>query len=135
MVSRSGKCLYAPASLAAAIIALIALGNCPVFGQGSTAAITGTVKDISGAAVEGAAITVRHIETGLTRTDQADASGSYSFPSLPVGQYEITAEKMGFRREVRRGVDLVVAQEAQVNLTLQSEASTSRSPLPTPRHL
>src|SRR4029077_18256354 len=70
-------------------------------------------------AVEGAAITVRHIETGLTRTDQADASGSYSFPSLPVGQYEITAEKMGFRREVRRGVDLVVAQEAQVNLTLQ----------------
>src|SRR5207244_1685045 len=39
--------------------------------------------------------------------------------SLPVGEYEITAEKMGFRRELRRGINLVVAQEAVVNLTLQ----------------
>jgi hypothetical protein len=103
----------------ARLIALVALGNGLVFAQGSTATIIGTVKDASGAVLQGAMVTVKHLETGLTRTDDADASGSYSIPSLPVGAYEVTAEKMGFRREVRRGIDLAVAQEAQVNLTLQ----------------
>src|SRR5712691_345649 len=101
------------------IIGLVALGNGLVFGQGFTAAITGTVKDMSGAAVERAAVSVKHIETGLTRAAQADNSGGYSIPSLPVGEYEVTAEKTGFRREVRRGIDLVVAQQAVVNVTLQ----------------
>src|SRR5712692_7976521 len=101
------------------IIGLIVLGSCPVFAQGSSATITGTVKDVSGAVLQGTTVTVKHLDTGLTRTDQADTSGSFSIPSLPVGAYEITAEKMGFRREVRRGIDLVVAQQAVVNLTLQ----------------
>jgi len=119
MAVKTRRGLSAPARLAVALFGLIALGNCPVFAQGSTAAITGTVKDTSGAVLAGAALTVRHIDTGLTRTAQADTNGSFSVPSLPVGEYEVTAEKMGFRREVRRGISLVVAQEAVVNLTLQ----------------
>src|SRR5229473_2776435 len=103
----------------AGFLALIALGSSLVFAQGSTGAITGTVKDVSGAVLQGAAISVKHLETGLTRTAEADANGNFSIPSLPVGAYEITAEKMGFRREVRRGIDLVVGQEAVVNLSLQ----------------
>ena len=83
MPTRTGKSLYAPAMLAAAIIGLIVLGNCPAFGQGSTGSITGTVKDMSGAALQGAAVTVKHLETGLTRSAEADASGNYSIPSLP----------------------------------------------------
>src|SRR5436309_12750347 len=39
-------------------------------------------------------------------------------PQLPVGSYEVTAEKPGFKQQVRRGITLVVAQEAVVNLTL-----------------
>src|SRR5712691_113975 len=119
MVRITRKALSALPILAAAMIGLIVLGTCPIFAQGSTAAITGTVKDVTGAVLPGAMVTVKHLETGLTRTDQADTSGSFNIPSLPVGAYEITAEKMGFRREVRRGVDLLVAQEAVVNLTLQ----------------
>src|SRR5712691_11646698 len=103
----------------AGFLALIALGTGLIFAQGSTGAITGTVKDVSGAVLQGAAITVKHLETGLTRAAEADTSGNFSILSLPVGAYEITAEKMGFRREVRRGIDLVVAQEAVVNLILQ----------------
>jgi hypothetical protein len=119
MVGNTRRSLYALSILAAGVVGLIVLGNCPVFGQGSTGSITGTVKDASGAVVEGAAVTVRHIETGLTRAAQADSSGNYNIPSLPVGAYEVTAEKMGFQREVRRGIDLVVAQEAEVNLVLR----------------
>src|SRR5881392_702065 len=67
MASTRGKSLYALPSLVAGMIGLIVLGNCPVFGQGSTGAILGTVKDVSGAVLPGAAITVKHVDTGLTR--------------------------------------------------------------------
>src|SRR5713226_10303487 len=105
-------------SRTAGFLALIALGTGLVFAQGSTASIIGTVRDVSGAVLPGTVVTVKHLETGLTRTDQADSSGNFNIPSLPVGPYEVTAEKMGFRREVRRGINLVVAQEAVVNLSL-----------------
>jgi hypothetical protein len=87
--------------------------------QGFNATITGSVKDASGAVLEGATITVTHIESGQKRTAVADASGGYTIPSLPIGAYEVTAEKPGFKQEVRRGINLAVAQEAVVDLTLQ----------------
>src|SRR2546428_4394664 len=104
------------ASRTAGLLTLTALGTGLIFAQGSNATIIGTVKDVSGAVLQGAVITVKHLDTGLTRTDEADSTGSYSIPSLPVGAYEVSVEKMGFRREVRRGIELVVAQEAVVNL-------------------
>lgn len=103
----------------ATLLVSIALASCLIFAQGFTATITGIVKDASGAVLQGAAVSVRHVETGLTRAAVSDANGSYSIPSLPVGAYEVTAEKPGFKVEVLRGVELVVAQEAVVNLTLQ----------------
>src|SRR6266853_4273662 len=106
-------------ALVTAIIGFIALGTGLLFAQGSTAAITGTVRDASGAAVPTSVITVKHLDTGLTRTAQSDVRGAYSVQSLPVGEYEVTAERMGFRREVRRGIALAVAQEAVVDVTLQ----------------
>src|SRR5260370_31593328 len=122
MVNGTGRSRFAlPKSVASvlALVGLIALGNCPVHAQGFSAAITGTVKDTSGAAVPGAMVTVRHLETGLTRVVEVDASGDYSVPSLPVGEYGLTAENIGFQREVRRGITLVVAQERGLTLTLQ----------------
>ena len=122
MVTSTGRSPFRPPVLVAIIVglvALIALGNCPVLAQGFAGAITGTVKDVSGAAVLGATVTAKQLETGLTRAVVVDASGNYSVASLPVGEYELIAEKMGFQREVRRGIKLVVAQEAVVNLTLQ----------------
>ncbi|PYU21221.1 MAG: hypothetical protein DMG30_18370 [Acidobacteria bacterium] len=122
MANKTGGNPHTLARFAASIVGLIGLillGNCPVLAQGFAAAITGTVKDTSGAAVPGAMVTVKHLETGLTRAVEVDAAGSYSIASLPVGEYELTAEKMGFQREVRRGINLVVAQEAVLNVTLQ----------------
>src|SRR6266852_7408805 len=118
METSKGRSLSAlPVLAVAGIIGLVTLGTCPVFAQ--SAALAGTVKDTSGAVLPGAAITVKNLETGLTRTAQADSSGSFSVQSLPVGQYEVTGEKMGFRKEVRNGINLVVAQQAVVDLTLQ----------------
>src|SRR5712691_5180087 len=111
--------VVASVAIIVGLVGLIALDNCPVLAQGFAGTITGTVKDVSGAAVPGATVTVKHLETGLTRAVEVDATGNYSVASLPVGEYELTAEKMGFQREVRRGINLVVGQEAVVDLTLQ----------------
>ena len=84
-----------------------------------TASITGTVRDASGAVVSGTTVRVKNLESGLTRTTETDASGGYSLPSLPVGQYEVTGEKTGFKQQVRRGITLGVARQAVQNLGLE----------------
>src|SRR5947208_11429929 len=104
---------------AAAIIALIALGTCLAFGQGATGAISGVVRDTTGAVIPGVTITVKHIESGLTRTVITNETGGYSVQLLPVGVYEIITELAGFKQQVRRGINLVVGQQAVVNLTLE----------------
>src|SRR5262249_32691618 len=119
MVRAKAPRLHALPMLAAGILTGISFGNSLAFAQGFSASITGVVKDASGAVLPGTAITAKHIETGLTRAALTDAGGGYSLPSLPVGGYELTAEKAGFKLEVRRGVDLVVAQQAVLDLTLQ----------------
>ena len=89
-----------------------------------TGSISGIVQDTSGAAVLNATLTVRSLETGATRTITTDETGSYRALSLPVGRYEIRAEKEGFKTAVRTGIDLAVGQAAAVNLNL--EVGTAR---------
>ena len=84
-----------------------------------TASIVGTVQDTSGAVIPGAALTVKNLETGAARTVTADDRGYYRALSLPVGRYEVAAEKAGFRTEVRTGINLTVGQEAVVNVSLE----------------
>ncbi len=84
-----------------------------------TATITGSVKDSTAAVVPGAAVTAKNLETGLTRIGETDTRGNYRFSALPVGQYEVSAEKAGFKLAVRRGITLVVAQQAIVDLALE----------------
>jgi hypothetical protein len=76
------------------------------------------VHDITGGVVPGAIVTAKHIETGLTRTVETSINGDYKMPSLPVGEFEVNAEKPGFRQQFRRGIHVAVAQEAAVDFTL-----------------
>ena len=84
-----------------------------------TASVSGRVEDASGAAVGGATVAIRSVETGATRTTTTDETGNYRILSLPIGQQEIRAEKPGFNSAVRTGVNLSVAQEAVVNIRLE----------------
>src|SRR6266566_3168295 len=100
------------------IFGVIVLAGGLVFGQNFSAAILGVVRDATGAVLPGVSVTAKHTETGLTRTVITNETGDYRMPALPVGAYEVTAELSGFKQQVRRGINLVVAQEAVVNLTL-----------------
>ena len=104
--------------LAGAITLILCLSGGALRAQ-VTATITGSIKDASGATIPGTAVTVKNLESGLTRTAETDASGNYNVSSLPVGQYEVDAEKAGFKQQVRKGITLTVAQQAVVNMALE----------------
>jgi hypothetical protein len=96
---------------------LFLLFTLPAFAQ--TAAISGKVEDPSGGPVQGAVVTVKSEETGATRVVTTDDNGNYRALSLAVGLQEVKAEKNGFKSEVRMGINLIVGQDAVVNLKLE----------------
>src|SRR5438128_11961896 len=108
MVMRPGVSVYVLGRFVAAIVALIAFGTCLSVAQTSTATILGTVKDSTGALIPGASITVKHTESGLTRSVVSGERGGYNVPLLPVGAYEITTTMPGCKQEGRTGINRVV---------------------------
>lgn len=87
--------------------------------QTPTGTITGTVRDETGAVIPGATVTVMNVRTSSTRTASTDAAGSYQIPLLPPGEYQVSVEMMGFKKEVRTGIVLQVQQIAVVDFTLR----------------
>ena len=81
--------------------------------------ILGSVTDSSGAAITGAAVTIKNLDTGLTRTVSTSDDGSYSAPELPIGNYSVTVEKAGFKSGVVTGVRVEVSTERRADVTLQ----------------
>jgi len=119
MVRGTGIRLRSFERFVTAIVVLIALPTCLVFAQTSTATILGVVKDATGALIPGVSITIKHTDTGQTRTAISSETGDYNVPLLPVGEYEITTTMPSFKQEVRRGINLVVGQQAVIDLTLE----------------
>jgi hypothetical protein len=89
----------------------------PLWGQ-TDAAISGTITDATGAALPAAEIVIKNVETGAIRKLNTDDAGRYAAPSLAVGRYEIRAEKIGFAPQTKTGINLVVGQQATVDLSL-----------------
>jgi hypothetical protein len=107
-----------PRYLAVVWVSLI-FGCHLVSAQVSTGTVSGVVQDASGAAIPGAMVTIKNLDTGTTRILTTDAGGRYTAPDLPLGNYEIQAQQSGFQTEVRSGINLTVGREAVVNLGLK----------------
>src|SRR5436305_10092797 len=88
--------------------------------------ILGTVTDPSGAVVSGAKVTIKNVNTGLERTTQTSADGSYSVPELPIGTYTVTVTQSGFQTSVTSGVVVDVATERRVDAALKAGQVTER---------
>lgn len=80
--------------------------------------ITGTVKDDSGGGIPEADVTVKNRETGAERKALTDEAGRYAVFSVPIGRYDLVAEKAGFAVGRWTGIELAVGQTVSVDLTL-----------------
>ncbi|MEE8592327.1 MAG: carboxypeptidase regulatory-like domain-containing protein, partial [Spirochaetia bacterium] len=103
---------------------LIALAGIALLGmqatqaQLTTATISGTVADTTGAVIPGVSVSVLQVETGTSRDAVSDDEGRYRVPLLDPGEYEVQAELTGFRTAVRSGITLTVGDRTVVDLTL-----------------
>src|SRR5215475_6507933 len=88
--------------------------------------ILGTVTDPSGAVVAGAKVTVKNTGTGLERSTQTSADGSYSLPELPIGTYSVTVTQSGFQTFVATGVTVDVAAERRVDAAMKAGQVSTR---------
>src|SRR6266571_7271150 len=91
----------------------------PLFSQGSSGRILGTVTDQSGGVVSGATVTVTDTERGVTKTLVSNDAGEYNAPNLNPGAYKVRVEAKGFKTVERQNVVLEVGREVRVDLTVQ----------------
>src|SRR5215510_12315869 len=94
--------------------------------------ISGTIKDSSGGVVPGAMLTLTNTALGTQFKSVTDGQGLYTFPSLPVGRYELTIDATGFKSQKKTGLAIDADSALQVNITLEvggvsSEGSVTAS--------
>jgi len=99
-------------ALALSLTAAVALAQ-----QGS-AELRGRVTDEQGAALPGAAIVIKHQESGIFRQASTTADGSYYLAGVLPGTYELSAELTGFKRMSRRDVKLEVGKTTTIDVSL-----------------
>ena len=92
----------------------------PAFSQGeTTSAIVGEVRDVSGATVPNAIVTVTNKETSLRRNASTDDAGRFNFPQLKPGTYIVRVEAVGFEPQENDSVISALGQKQNVDFTLQ----------------
>jgi outer membrane receptor protein involved in Fe transport len=119
---RPSSCLRSRGQLIRAMLALVAFvvfAPISLVAQTADTAILGTVLDSAGGAVANATVTLTQSATGLVKTAQTRADGSYEFRYLLPGQYVVEVKAAGFNAERRSGIDIQLAQQAKVDFSLQ----------------
>ena len=106
-------------TLMARIAAGILLPALVASAQSTTGSIQGRIADAQSGTLPGVSVTVRNVDTQLTRDTVTNESGNYDVQLLPPGAYEIVAGLTGFRTQQRTGVRLTVNQAARIDFQLE----------------
>src|SRR5580700_9184979 len=89
------------------------------------AGLQGVVLDAQGAVVEGATITLKNVDTNREQETTSTAGGVYTLSSLPPGNYTVTVEKTGFKKNILENVSIAGEQIQALNITLELGVVTS----------
>src|SRR6476661_2353288 len=101
------------------LLMILLLSGTFVWGQLGTSTIRGTITDSSGAALPGATVTITNLQTNLSRTLTTGSAGTYSFESIPPGEYKVEVEAKVFRKSVVNRVHALVGSIAEVSQSLK----------------
>ena len=102
-----------------AVCALLFLVAAPAWAQRTTGAISGTVKDTSGAVLPGVTITVTGPNIVGAQTSTTNGEGFYRFLNLPPGEYQVAFTMSGFKGVTRRGVRVGVGSTIEESPSLE----------------
>src|SRR3981189_1201455 len=94
----------------------------PLFSQGSSGRILGTVTDQSGGVVAGATVTITDTERGVTKTLVTNEPGEYNAPTLIPSTYKVRVEAKGFKAVERQNIVLEGGKEVRVDMSLAPAA-------------
>lgn len=93
-----------PATLFASY--LLTISHTVLAQGGSTASLSGTVVDPTGAVIPNAKIAIRNEASGDARQSKSNGSGDFTFSALPVGNYQLDIQMSGFQEFKEGGVHL-----------------------------
>src|SRR5437016_5322139 len=107
----------------------------PAFAQGAGASIDGVVKDQQGGVLPGVTVTLRNVDSGVTRTSTTEADGRYRFLALPPARYHLSAELSGFAAkdvgDISITIGLLVTQDFIMGIQAVQESVTVTGEAPT----
>src|SRR5947209_6710728 len=87
--------------------------------------VTGVVTDPSGAVVPNAQVSIKNLQTGEAQNATTNAQGSYRFPLLKPGNYQLTVNAQGFQATtINTNVNLGQVTTANVQAGLASASTT-----------
>src|SRR5450759_1350777 len=90
-------------------------------------AVSGTVRDATGAVVPGANVTLVNASKGITRTMQTNEAGVFSAPALvPASGYSLTVAKPGFSNWEAKGFEVLVGQSVDFKATLNVGSTSTQ---------
>jgi len=112
-----------PVALALACAVLLAmsfLAGSKAWGQtqASSATLSGTVTDKTGAVLPDATVTLLSIDQGFQRQQKTSEAGLYVFTLLQPGQYTLTVQKQGLGTYTEKGIQLEVGQSRNLSVSL-----------------
>ena len=107
------------------VVAMLLLTTGIAFGQATTGEIAGTVKDVSGALVTNATISVTSESQGTTSVVKTNNSGDYRLGSLLPGRYDVQVDASGFKTYTIKAVSIDVSKTSTIDAILSVSTSTA----------
>ncbi len=102
-----------------ALAAVLCLAASAAHAQFARASLAGTVTDSGGLALPGVTVTATNADTGASRIVTTSGTGRYIFNGLIPGPYDLAFDLSSFRPVRQDGLQLVVGQEATLNVTME----------------
>ncbi len=108
---------------------LFVMAFCCVFtgmaiAQVDQGAITGTVKDIKGAVVRGAVVTLTNTDQNFVLKGKSGTNGEFDFSPIKIGHYTLSATATGFETTTQENITVNIQDRLQIGLTLKPGGET-----------
>ena len=100
------------------------MGTGLLFGQFEYGEILGTVRDASQGVIANAKVTLRNLDTNVSREESTNEQGAYSFPGIRAGHYSVQSEKQGFRTATVSNLELRTGDHLRTDLSLETGVVT-----------